>query len=142
MSRSGHRHARTRKDHKTETAEDYCEAVADIRQEKSTCRVGDLATHFAVSHVTASKIISRLKNEGLMQGKPYGPIELTEKGSFLAQQSKRRHKIVLDFLLALGIDPSTAEIDAEGMEHHVSGETLQAFAAFSEKHSSNPPKTP
>lgn len=131
MSRSGHRHARTRKDHKTETAEDYCEAVADIRQEKSICRVGDLAAYFAVSHVTVSKIISRLKNEGFLQGKPYAPIELTEKGSSLAQESKRRHKVVLDFLLALGISPSTAEIDAEGMEHHVSEETLQAFAEFS-----------
>jgi DtxR family manganese transport transcriptional regulator len=131
LSRSGHRHARTRKDHKTETAEDYCEAVADIRQEKSICRVGDLAAYFAVSHVTVSKIISRLKNEGFLQGKPYAPIELTEKGSSLARESKRRHKVVLDFLLALGISPSTAEIDAEGMEHHVSEETLQAFAEFS-----------
>jgi len=130
LSRPSQRHVRTRKDHKTETAEDYVEAVADIQHEKNVCRVGDLATYFAVSHVTVSKIISRLKNEGFLQGKPYGPIELTDKGSSLAVESKRRHKVVFDFLLALGVSHSVAEIDAEGMEHHVSEETLKAFAEF------------
>lgn len=130
MSRPVQRHVRTRKDHKTETAEDYVEAVADIEQEKNECRLVDLARFFAVSHVTVSKIIARLKNEGYLESEPYGPIRLTKKGALLAVESKRRHKVVFKFLLALGVSPTVAEIDAEGMEHHVSEETLIAFEAF------------
>ncbi len=124
------RHVRTRRDHSTETAEDYVEAVADQIEEAGTCRVVDLARHFAVSHVTVSKTVSRLKTAGFLTSEPYGPIELTKKGSRLATASKRRHKIVLEFLLALGITPKTAEIDAEGIEHHVSPETLSALKQF------------
>jgi DtxR family manganese transport transcriptional regulator len=36
---------------------------------------------------------------------------------------------VVEFLLALGVPPAIAEADAEGIEHHVSPETLEAFAA-------------
>jgi DtxR family manganese transport transcriptional regulator len=31
------------------------------------------------------------------------------------------------FLRSLGVSPETARIDAEGIEHHVSAETLEAF---------------
>jgi DtxR family manganese transport transcriptional regulator len=132
LSKQNQRHIRTRRDHQTETVEDYVEAVADLITEKSVCRVVDLARIFAVSHVTVSKIVSRLKSEGYLQSEPYGPIELTAKGAQLASDCKERHKVVVDFLLALGVPPVVAEVDAEGMEHHVSKETLQQFAKFVE----------
>ena len=59
-------HKRTRSDHSTETAEDYVEAVADIIDQKEICRVADLARHFDVSHVTVSRIVTRLTSEGLL----------------------------------------------------------------------------
>lgn len=126
-------HRRTRNDHATETAEDYVEAIADVIDQKEECRVGDLAKHFDVSHVTVSRIVKRLQSEGLMETEPYRPITLTDKGRRLAKKSKQRHKIVFDFLLAIGVDAPTAEIDSEGIEHHVSPSTLQAMKRFLEK---------
>jgi DtxR family manganese transport transcriptional regulator len=41
--------------------------------------------------------------------------------------------VVLQFLLALGIDEETARVDAEGIEHHVSDETVRAFTRFCRK---------
>lgn len=120
-------HTRTRADHAQETAEDYVEAVFDTVQEKGECRVTDLARHFAVSHVTVSRIVSRLKQEGLMDTAPYRPITLTVEGTQLAKRAKKRHQIVLEFLLSLGVDQKTAEIDSEGIEHHVSDVTLAAM---------------
>ncbi len=120
-------HARTRAAHAQETAEDYVEAVFDTVQEKGECRVLDLARHFAVSHVTVSRIVGRLKQEGLLETAPYRPITLTAKGNRLAKRSKKRHQIVLEFLLSLGVDQKTAEIDSEGIEHHVSEATLAAM---------------
>jgi len=120
-------HQRTRRDHATETAEDYVEAVADILESQATCRVTDLAKRFAVSHVTVHRIISRLQEEGLVVTEPYQPIQLMPKGKRLAAKCRDRHQIVYRFLLAIGIDEATAAIDAEGIEHHVSSVTLARF---------------
>jgi DtxR family manganese transport transcriptional regulator len=120
-------HTRTRAHHAEETAEDYVEAVFDVVQEKGECRVLDLARHFAVSHVTVSRIVGRLKQQGLMETAPYRPITLTADGARLAKRVKKRHQVVLEFLLSLGVDQKTAEIDSEGIEHHVSDVTLAAM---------------
>lgn len=121
---------RTRTDHASETAEDYAEAIADIEAEKDSCRAADLARLFGVSHVTVGKTLSRLAGEGLVETEPYAPVRLTDKGRRLASQSRRRHALVLDFLRAIGVSEATAQADAEGIEHHVSPETLRRFEAL------------
>lgn len=103
------------------------EAIADIVSTCGSCRVTDLAKHFGVSHVTVTRILTRLQNEGLIDTEPYRPVDLTAKGRRLARESSRRHDIVFRFLLSLGIDERTASIDAEGIEHHVSPKTLARF---------------
>ena len=120
-------HVRTRKDHATETAEDYVEAIAALIEANGQCRVTDLAKLFSVSHVTVTKTASRLQSEGLVDTQPYGPLELTAAGKKLAAAARRRHEIVFNFLRALGVSEAVAEIDSEGIEHHVSEETLSAF---------------
>jgi DtxR family transcriptional regulator, manganese transport regulator len=125
-------HRRTRSDHASETAEDYVEAIAEIIAAQSTCRVVDLAGRFAVSHVTVSRTLNRLASVGLVQTEPYQPVRLTDAGEKLAQQSRHRHETVYQFLLALGVSPKTAAIDTEGIEHHVSPETLRRMEAFTQ----------
>ena len=121
------RYQRTRSDHSTELSDDYVEAIAEIIAERSTCRVKELAKRFMVSHVTVTRTLSRLKKENLIKKQPYGPVFLTATGEKLAKQSKQRHDVVLQFLIAIGVNEKTAEIDAEGIEHHVSDETLTAM---------------
>jgi len=124
------RHERTRRDHANETAEDYVEAIDEFVGLNGQCRLTDLASHFAVSHVTVNKTIARLQREGLVTTERYRPIELTAKGKRLAAATRRRHEIVFRFLIALGVSEETAAIDSEGIEHHVSQETLQAMRRF------------
>ena len=126
-------HERTRQDHATETAEDYVEAIAEILSTRETCRLVDLAQRFGVSHVTAHRIIERLKTEGLVVTEPYQPITLTPHGKRLASECRARHEIVFQFLIALGIDEQTAAGDAEGIEHHVSSATLKRFKELTEQ---------
>ncbi len=118
---------RTRNDHANETAEDYVEAVHSIIDEDGTCRASDLAREFAVSHVTVHRIVTRLQDEGLLETEPYRPITLTAKGTRLAKKVRQRHEVVYRFLLAIGVDPEIAAIDTEGIEHHVSQQTLDCF---------------
>ena len=123
-------YSKTRRHHANETAEDYVEAVSDIIAESGECRVLDLARHFDVSHVTVSRIVKRVQGEKLLSTAPYRPIELTAKGKRLANRVRERHEIVLDFLMAIGVDRTTAEIDSEGIEHHVSDVTLKVMKEF------------
>ena len=127
-------HRRTRRDHATETAEDYVEAIADVVDENGSCRVVDLARRFGVSHVTVTRILARLHEEGLVRTERYRPVALTARGERLAAESRRRHQIVFRFLLSIGIDPQTAAIDAEGIEHHVSPQTLARLEQLADSH--------
>jgi len=124
------RFSRTREQHATEMAEDYVEAVQELIESKGECRVQELARHFSVSHVTVSRTVGRLQKDGLLETAPYKPITLTATGRRLAERVRKRHEIVLEFLLALGVDKKTAQIDSEGIEHHVSEKTLAAMKKF------------
>jgi DtxR family transcriptional regulator, manganese transport regulator len=126
------RHQRTRSDHSTETAEDYVEAIAEIEASEVKCRVTDLAAYFAVSHVTVNKTLGRLAKEGWVATTPYGPVTLTESGRKLARDCRNRHEIVLHFLRAIGVTDETSLSDAEGIEHHVSEETLECMRRLTE----------
>src|SRR3954468_15244635 len=85
---------KVRTDHATETAEDYVEAVSDILHRQGECRVKDLVQHMGVTHVTVTRVISRLQDEQLVVTEPYRPIRLTAEGERLAAASRRRHEIV------------------------------------------------
>ena len=123
-------HRRTRRDHAAETTEDYVEAISRVLADKGVCRVIDLARRFDVSHVTVTKIVARLKESGLVVSEPYRPLELTEMGRRLASKSRRRHEVVFQFLLSIGVPEAIAAVDSEGIEHHVSPETLEAMRVF------------
>ncbi len=126
------RFKRVREAHQSELAEDYVEMIDDLITETGEARLVDLAERLGVSNATVNNSIQRLQRDGLVTTKPYRAIFLTERGQEMASQSRERHRVVVDLLLALGVDPPTAEVDAEGIEHHVSDATLAAMRRFLE----------
>jgi DtxR family manganese transport transcriptional regulator len=123
----------TRHNRRTELVEDYVELIADLIADRGEARQVDIAQRLGVAQPTVAKMLRRLAAEGLIQQRPYRGVFLTEEGASLAERSRERHQIVENFLCALGISPETARVDAEGIEHHVSLETLAAFKAFLQK---------
>ncbi|HWH72913.1 MAG TPA: manganese-binding transcriptional regulator MntR [Methylibium sp.] len=119
---------RMREAHQNEAAEDYVELIGDLIAATGEARLTDLAAHLGVSAATASKVVQRLQLEGLIESRPYRSMFLTERGRAVADASRHRHQIVREFLRAIGVSEATSEADAEGMEHHVSDETLDALA--------------
>ncbi len=117
----------TRRAHETETAEDYVELIADLIEATGEARSVEISARLGVSGPTVTKTVGRLQRDGLVESRPYRSIFLTEAGWEMARRCRRRHRIVLEFLLSLGVDEETARIDAEGMEHHVSERTLDVF---------------
>ena len=114
----------------SETAEDYTEMIADLIRNAGEARAVDLAKHFGVTGPTVNSIIRRLVRDGLVVSKPYRSIFLTDEGQILADYCKKRHEIVYDFLIKIGVNSDIAKNDAEGIEHHVSAETLSVFEKY------------
>lgn len=129
MTVKGNKFRRLRDAHNRETAEDYVEIIQQLVAEAGEARLTDVARTFGVSSVTAYKIVARLQREGFIATRPYRAIFLTAKGEQLATRSGRRHQIVFDFLRSIGVSDDAAHFDAEGIEHHVSPDTLSAFQA-------------
>ena len=121
---------RIRSDHQSELAQDYVELIADLIDETGEARGSDVALRLGVANATVVKTLKRLQDAGLVTQEPYRAIFLTGDGWKLAEDGRRKHKIVENFLLALGVSGDTARIDAEGIEHHVSEDTLRAMARF------------
>jgi len=118
---------RSRRDRAGEIAQDYVEAIADLSATVGEARVTDLARRLGVTHVTVNRTLARLRTAGFVNTKPYRAIFLTDAGRKLARESKQRHETVVAFLHSLGVSRTVAELDAEGIEHHVSPETLAAM---------------
>jgi len=127
------RFQRTRDDHRRERAEDYVELIDTLIRETGEARAVDLANRLGISHVTVSRTVQRLQRDGYVTSQPYRSIFLTEKGLQVAAEARERHNLVHQFLLALGVPEDVAEIDAEGIEHHVSEQTLAAMRRFLER---------
>ena len=123
-----------RRAHQREVAEDYVELIADLLDATGEARSVDLSARLGVTGATVNSMLQRLVRDGLVRKERYRSIFLTEAGRRMADEARERHRIVFDFLLALGVDRQTAETDAEGIEHHASEETLRAFQAFVDKH--------
>ena len=124
------RFARAREAQAKAILEDYVEMIGDLIAAHGEARIADIAERMGVAHPTATKAISRLKREGLATSRPYRGVFLTDEGAELADRVRARHRTVVNLLMAVGVPTETAEVDAEGIEHHVSDRTLRAFETF------------
>lgn len=124
---------RTRDDHRTELREDYVEIIARLIAEKGEARSVDIAQALGVSQTAVSAMITRLTKEGMVASAPYRSVFLTEKGHRLARECTGRHELVKRFLRDIGVSEKTAAQDAEGIEHHLSPETIACLRRFLRK---------
>lgn len=116
-----------RQAHQMESTEDYVELIDDLIRSQGEARLVEIAERLGISQPSASKTIARLQRDGFVTSERYRSIFLTDTGKALADSSRERHDLVYRFLLCIGVSDATAKIDSEGVEHHVSEETLQAF---------------
>ena len=130
--RGPNQYSKIRSQNKNEILEDYVEAIQEISEIKGDVKNADLAIHFNVSQATVNKNLKRLISYNLAKSEPYRSIFLTNEGKKLASISKQKHQIVYNFLIKLGVSKKIAQFDSEGIEHHVSEETLKLMKKFSE----------
>ncbi len=121
-----------REAHRRELIDDYVELISDLINEVGEARQVDMAARLGVSQPTVAKMLKRLASVGLIEQIPWRGIFLTPEGEKLAQESRERHQIVEKLPAGDRRQPGDCRRDAEGMEHHVSEETLAMFLKFTQ----------
>lgn len=113
--------------------EDYLEQIHKLIEEKGYARAVDVAQNLGIAQASVSNMIQRLDADGLVDYEKYRGVVLTEAGLGIARAITDRHETLTRFLELFGLDDETIYDDVEGMEHHVSESTLEAFRALQEE---------
>src|SRR6516162_11855310 len=115
---------------RSSAVEDYLEQILDLINTKGYARVADIAQGLKISQASVTNMVQRMDSEGLLKYEKYRGLVLTTAGETLARNIMRRHQLLTDFLRMLGIDEEVIYHDVEGMEHHISPQTLRAIEAL------------
>jgi len=110
--------------------EDYLEQILDLINTKGYARVADIAQGLRISQASVTNMVQRLDAEGLLKYEKYRGLVLTTAGETLARNIMRRHQLLTDFLRILGVNEEVIYHDVEGMEHHISPQTLHSIEAL------------
>jgi len=117
----------------TASMEDYLESIIMLREGKETVRVSQMSKALGVKMPSVTSALMKLSEQGLVEHKRYGRVQLTPDGEKIAEDVFRRHEALRHFLVEiLNVDPDIAAVDACQMEHSVSPVTQQRLAKFVE----------
>ena len=117
----------------TASMEDYLESIIMLREGKETVRVSQMSKALGVKMPSVTSALMKLSEQGLVEHKRYGRVQLTPDGEKIAKDVFRRHEALHRFLAEiLNVDPDIAAADACKMEHSVSPATQQRLAKFVE----------
>jgi len=122
----------------TPRVEDYVEVIYELILEKGAAQVVEISSHLHVSAPTATKMIQKLADDGLVSYERYRAITLTLAGTELAKKVRHRHGILAGFLRLLGVDEATSHRETEGIEHHLDAGTLARIAELVEYANAHP----
>lgn len=114
----------------TESMEDYLECIADIVAAQGFVRVTDVAERLDIRRASVSIMVKRLAEIGYLNHIRYRGFTLTESGLKIATQVRSRHETLAEFFELLGLSGAPLETDVEGIEHHVSSDTLKLLRHF------------
>lgn len=108
-----------------ESAENYLEAILQLREENGAVRSIDIVQHLGFSKPSVSRAMSLLRENGYVLMDKSGLLTLTPAGQEIAERIYERHKLLTRWLISLGVEPKAAAADACRMEHAMSADTFQ-----------------
>jgi Mn-dependent DtxR family transcriptional regulator len=122
----------------SQSAEDYLERIHELIQEKGYARVVDIASSLEVKQASVTSMVQKLAELGYLKYEKYRGLLLTEKGRAVACRIKKRHQTLSRFFSLFGLNEQTQQQDIEGIEHHLSAETVEVLASLAKFFEDNP----
>ena len=117
-----------------ESAEDYLEAILILRERQGAVRSIDVVRQLELTKPSVSVAMKRFRENGYIEMDADGFITLLPPGEEIAQRIYSRHKLLTQFLIALGVSAEAAAADACKMEHDLSDETFEKIKTHALKH--------
>ena len=118
--------------------EDYLEIISELVELKGYATTLDISRYMNVSAPSVTKMLQRLDESGFLEYEKYHGINLTGKGTQVAEGIRQKHGILVEFFEILGIEYDTANQDTEGIEHHLNPKTIKQLRKFITFLKSNP----
>jgi Mn-dependent DtxR family transcriptional regulator len=118
----------------TPSMEDYIEKIYSLIENKGYARVSDIADELMVHPSSVTKMVQKLDKDGYLVYEKYRGLILTAKGNKAGKRLLERHTLLESFLRTIGVKEEHVYEDVEGIEHHLSwnsidriGDLLQFF---------------
>ncbi len=118
-----------------ESAENYLETILVLQKRNGTVRSIDIANELEFSKPSVSVAMKNLRNNGYIEMDKTGEIKLLPAGLEIAQTVYEKHTVLKKFLIALGVDETTAAEDACRIEHVISQDSFEAIKRHGNMHS-------
>jgi Mn-dependent DtxR family transcriptional regulator len=116
----------------SQSAEDYLERIHALIEKKGYARVVDIASSLGVKQASVTSMVQKLAELGFLNYQKYRGLILTEKGLDVARQIQARHQTLARFFSLFGLAEETQRRDIEGIEHHLSPETVEVLSSLAQ----------
>jgi len=112
----------------TPSMEDHIEQIYLLIENKGYARVSDIAEALSVLPSSVTKMVQKLDKDGYLVYEKYRGLTLTSKGEKLGKRLVKRHELLEQFLRLIGVDEERIYEDVEGIEHHLSWNSIDRIA--------------
>ena len=112
----------------TPSMEDHIEQIYLLIENKGYARVSDIAEALSVLPSSVTKMVQKLDKDGYLIYEKYRGLTLTPKGVKLGKRLVQRHELLEQFLRLIGVDEERIYEDVEGIEHHLSWNSIDRIA--------------
>jgi Mn-dependent DtxR family transcriptional regulator len=122
----------------TPSMEDHIEIIYSLIEQKGYARVSDIAESLSVLPSSVTKMVQKLDKDGYLIYERYRGLVLTPQGQKLGKRLVKRHDLLEQFLRLIGVDEERIYEDVEGIEHHLSWNSINRIADLVQVLEENP----
>ncbi|MDY0408417.1 transcriptional regulator MntR [Virgibacillus soli] len=112
----------------TPSMEDYIEQIYNLIESKGYARVSDIAEELMVHPSSVTKMVQKLDKDDYLDYEKYRGFVLTDKGKKIGERLVFRHELLEQFLEIIGVKEENIYNDVEGIEHHLSWNSIDRIA--------------
>ena len=122
----------------TPSMEDHIEQIYLLIDQKGYARVSDIADALSVLPSSVTKMVQKLDKDGYLVYERYRCLTLTSKGTKLGKRLVDRHSLLEKLLRLIGVNEELIYHDVEGIEHHLSWNSIDRIADLIQVLEENP----
>lgn len=115
------------------STEDYLKSILIVQVKQGYVRSVDIAKELGVTRPSVCTAMKKLREMKLIRDDEAGVIQLTKTGKKLAEEVVKKHTLIKNFLISIGVNERTAASEACKIEHAIGDETCERLRELYER---------